>query len=233
MVNKGYKQTKEHIKKRIIPHIGSKRSMESRQRMKEKRRRFFENGGQIWNKNRPRTELEKQHISEAIKKAMARPEVKEKLIQSHRKLKSFGKVSSLEKIFRDEFKKRGINFEWNYETTFGIKETYFNRIYFHKADFYLSDKNLIIEINGCYWHGCPIHYPNPSERQKARITRDNDLKQYILGQGFNMLVIWEHEIKDKIHQINVNADKMKNVIDSIMREDSRAEDGEVVKWSNL
>ena len=48
-----------------------------------------------------------------------------------------------------------------------------------------------------------------------------------------MLIIWEHEIKDRIHQINVNADKMKNVIDSIMREDSRAEDGEVVKRSNL
>ena len=226
--------------------------MESRQRMKEKRKRFFENGGKVWNKNRPRTELEKQHISEAVKKAMARPEVKEKMDkvknfkshQSHhksqsrqsrqtiseavkkamarpevkekmmegRRHKSFGKVSSLEKIFRDEFKKRGINFEWNYETTFGIKETsYFNRIYFHKADFYLPDKNLIIEINGCYWHGCPIHYPNPSERQKERIIRDNDLKQYVLGKGFNMLVIWEHEMKDKIHQVQCSQDKIDNI----------------------
>lgn len=213
-MGKGYKQTKEHILKRMQSHKGSKRSIECRQRMKESKKRFFANGGKVWNKNRARTELEKQHISEAVKKAMASPEIKEKMIQGSRN-KSFGKVSSLEKVFRDEFKKRGINFEWNYETTFGIKESYHNRIYYHKADFYLPDKDLIIEINGCYWHGCPLHYSNPSERQKERIIRDNDLRQYLLGQGFNVLIVWEHELKNNIHQLNTNTEKIKKIIDRI------------------
>lgn len=208
-MGKGYKQTKEHILKRMQSH-----NIECRQRMKESKKRFFANGGKVWNKNRARTELEKQHISEAVKKAMASPEIKEKMIQGSRN-KSFGKVSSLEKVFRDEFKKRGINFEWNYETTFGIKESYHNRIYYHKADFYLPDKDLIIEINGCYWHGCPLHYSNPSERQKERIIRDNDLRQYLLGQGFNVLIVWEHELKNNIHQLNTNTEKIKKIIDRI------------------
>ena len=95
-MGKGYKQTKEHILKRMQSHKGSKRSIECRQRMKESKKRFFANGGKVWNKNRARTELEKQHISEAVKKAMASPEIKEKMIQGSRN-KSFGKVSSLEK----------------------------------------------------------------------------------------------------------------------------------------
>lgn len=218
MPKKGFKQSPECIAKRMYAHIGAKRSEASKKKMSDMRIKYFSNGGKTWNKGIARTEIEKQNICNAVKKAWINPEAKAKML-NNRKYKSFGKTSSLEKAFRNVFNEKKVNYVWNYETTLGIKEIYrdrFSRIYYHKADFYLPNKNLIIEINGCWWHGCKLCYSNPSERQLARIQRDNDLVEFYKNEGYNYMTIWEHELKDKIHSTNTNPDKVDFVVNKIL-----------------
>jgi very-short-patch-repair endonuclease len=44
--------------------------------------------------------------------------------------------------------------------------------------------NLIIECDGNYWH----NYPFGNDRDKIRTTE-------LIAQGFKVLRLWEHEIK--------------------------------------
>ena len=59
------------------------------------------------------------------------------------------------------------------------------------------DNHLLIEALGCYWHGCPEHYPDKKrwERLCHKLGVYND-------NGFEVLWIWEHEtdeiVKEKI-----------------------------------
>ena len=60
------------------------------------------------------------------------------------------------------------------------------------VDFYIPEKNLLLEINGCWWHCCEQcgHADIDDKRQK-------DIKrQYFLrSQGYNVYSLWEHDLK--------------------------------------
>ena len=64
------------------------------------------------------------------------------------------------------------------------------------VDFYIPEKNLIIECDGCYWHGCPIHFP---ERIRSK-DAVRDAKLNLLG--YKVIRFWEHEIKT-LNTINI------------------------------
>lgn len=61
---------------------------------------------------------------------------------------------------------------------------------FH-PDLYLPNSNTLIEAHGCYWHNCKEHFPN--ENIKQRIRDKQKLAAYY-SEGYNVLVLWEHEI---------------------------------------
>lgn len=65
----------------------------------------------------------------------------------------------------------------------------------HKAIFGQPDifiePNICIFIDGCYWHRCPIHYPN--SKHKNNDDRTNELKR----KGYHVLRIWEHNLIDR------------------------------------
>ena len=58
------------------------------------------------------------------------------------------------------------------------------------VDFYIPEKKLIIECDGCYWHGCDIHYPDRNYKQEKDKTRDLKLE----ALGYKVIRFWEHEI---------------------------------------
>jgi DNA mismatch endonuclease (patch repair protein) len=59
------------------------------------------------------------------------------------------------------------------------------------VDFYVPDSDLIIEADGCYWHGCPTHFPNRNKRKQAVDKIRNNVYTQL---GFKVLRIWEHDI---------------------------------------
>lgn len=68
------------------------------------------------------------------------------------------------------------------------------------VDFYIPSKNLVIECDGCYYHGCPIHFPNSNVNRRVKDEiRDSRLK----GLGYKVIRFWEHELNPlKLRMVN-------------------------------
>lgn len=63
------------------------------------------------------------------------------------------------------------------------------------CDFLIPSSNLIIEVNGDYWHGNPKTFPNPSPLQSER-RRSDKRRDWVLRQfGFSVWHVWEDDIK--------------------------------------
>ena len=59
-------------------------------------------------------------------------------------------------------------------------------------DLYLPEFNTLVEINGCYWHACQRCFPK--SRRKAQRVRDRQKLAVYYELGYNVLVLWEHDI---------------------------------------
>jgi len=84
------------------------------------------------------------------------------------------------------------------------------------CDIYIPHLNLIIEYFGDYWHCNPIKYNSEYFNQKKNMSAqeiwDYDSKKVdlIIKSGYNLEVIWEHDLKhdnEKIIQIITKYDK--------------------------
>jgi DNA mismatch endonuclease (patch repair protein) len=61
------------------------------------------------------------------------------------------------------------------------------------VDFCFEAKKLIVEVDGCYWHNCPIHASNIPF--PTHIVRDQSEDKVLSENGYTVIRIWEHEIK--------------------------------------
>ena len=66
------------------------------------------------------------------------------------------------------------------------------------CDIYVPNKNLIIEVNGSYWHCDNRIYKNGPINgiQKRKIERDNIKYKYLNDNNYKLLIIWEFDIKN-------------------------------------
>ncbi len=92
-----------------------------------------------------------------------------------------------------------------------------------KPDVVFSRFKIAVFIDGCFWHGCPRHCRMPSSNvnywknkiEKNKI-RDKKITKALKMRGWQVIRIWEHEIKTgklnrklrqiKIAQQNIPAD---------------------------
>lgn len=65
------------------------------------------------------------------------------------------------------------------------------------VDFYLQEYNMIIEADGCYWHGCQLHYPTANLAKQQRDVRKH---QTLTASGYLFLRLWEHDIRTNKHK---------------------------------
>jgi G:T-mismatch repair DNA endonuclease (very short patch repair protein) len=64
------------------------------------------------------------------------------------------------------------------------------------ADFYLPDRNLVIEVDGCWWHGCErcgFAGPRPKQGRPSARAKTRTRNAYIRAHGYRLLVVPEHE----------------------------------------
>jgi DNA mismatch endonuclease (patch repair protein) len=59
-----------------------------------------------------------------------------------------------------------------------------------------------IFVDGCYWHGCPLHATSPKtnaafwrKKLAANRTRDHLVTRTLRQLGWRVLRLWEHELK--------------------------------------
>ena len=68
------------------------------------------------------------------------------------------------------------------------------------VDFYLPELNTVIQCDGCYWHGCPVHFPNTTVLQKNKKKRDAKQDFILEAGGLKVHRFWEHEINQSAEE---------------------------------
>jgi len=76
-----------------------------------------------------------------------------------------------------------------------------NRPVFGKPDFVFPKHRIALFVDGCFWHGCPLHATKPRNnaafwRRKlaANKARDKRATRTLRRTGWQVLRIWEHEL---------------------------------------
>jgi G:T-mismatch repair DNA endonuclease (very short patch repair protein) len=62
------------------------------------------------------------------------------------------------------------------------------------ADIFIEPKT-VIELNGCYWHGCPKCTKKYSKMQRTALEKDARRYAFFMRLGFDVHVIWECQVE--------------------------------------
>ncbi len=72
-----------------------------------------------------------------------------------------------------------------------------------KPDIFVNEKNVVIFLHGCFWHGCKEHYKRPETNKKywsdkilKNKLRDKKNIDQLKRRRYRVLVIWEHQMRD-------------------------------------
>jgi len=102
----------------------------------------------------------------------------------------------LEEKVTKELWRRGLRFRKNIKELKG------------KPDIAVKKRKLVIFIDSCFWHGCPIHGNIPetnkeywSAKLERNKKRDIEVNAYYIDKGWNVLRIWEHDIKEYFPEV--------------------------------
>jgi DNA mismatch endonuclease (patch repair protein) len=70
-----------------------------------------------------------------------------------------------------------------------------------RPDFTFRRQRLIVFVDGCYWHKCPIHQTKPkqnadfwADKLAGNVARDKATNYALRKKGWSVMRIWEHEL---------------------------------------
>lgn len=147
------------------------------------RREQYKSGNRIqWNKGKKWDEVYNQEKQDKLRQGLI-DGIHERINNS-----TFSLSSKLE-----------LNFIENYIKPYGVE--YQTQFYIPEikqfSDIYIPSLNLIIEVNGTYWHCDRRIYELGSinDIQRDKIKKDNIKYDFLYRHGYNLLVIWEYDLK--------------------------------------
>jgi len=115
--------------------------------------------------------------------------------------------SAIQRILKTGKVKRS-GLEYKFEGILELLEIEYIHSYFIKDinkiyDFYLPKYNVIIEIDGDFWHCNPnTKYALPEcKTQEINLTNDKFKSQWALDNGYTLLRFWEDDINNNIKQV--------------------------------
>jgi DNA mismatch endonuclease (patch repair protein) len=64
----------------------------------------------------------------------------------------------------------------------------------------------VLFVDGCFWHGCTLHYQRPKNNETywlskltANRRRDQNVNTKLQEKGWTVIRIWEHTVKEINH----------------------------------
>lgn len=120
--------------------------------------------------------------------AAAKAKKKKKLQQMANKMAK--KMTEPERIFAEMMKELGIQFE--------VQKIVDKKIF----DFYIPSKNMIVEIDGDYFHGNPLIYESKDLNKMQVRNQKNDAFKEVLAKGHGFLLerVWEYDLKNNYQE---------------------------------
>lgn len=99
-------------------------------------------------------------------------------------------ISNLEQDFMDMLTAMGVNFIRQYQ----IGTKFF--------DFYIPDKNILLEVDGDFHHSNPAIYKKPQYKVQRQTVRNDHQKNRLAEQaGITLLRFWESDIRDNMPMV--------------------------------
>jgi DNA mismatch endonuclease (patch repair protein) len=72
-----------------------------------------------------------------------------------------------------------------------------------RPDFVFRQERVALFVDGCFWHGCPVHSTKPRQNSefwemKLRANQERDRRQTraLKAAGWTVLRYWEHELRE-------------------------------------
>lgn len=103
--------------------------------------------------------------------------------------------TQLEDSVTKELWKQGVRFRKNVKDLMG------------KPDIAIKKYKVVVFLDSCFWHGCSLHGNKPKTNEdywnnklERNRVRDAEVTKYYQQKGWNILRIWEHDIKENFDQ---------------------------------
>lgn len=116
--------------------------------------------------------------------------------QRRKNMQAIKSISLLEEIVSKELWKNGLRFRRNTKSLLG------------KPDISIKKYKVVIFIDSCFWHQCPLHGNMPKsnieywqKKLNRNKNRDKEVNDYYNNAGWNIKRIWEHEIKKDLDRV--------------------------------
>ena len=111
--------------------------------------------------------------------------------QRSKVMSSIRAKSRLEDKVAHELFKRGLRYRRN------------NRKLLGTPDISIQKYKVVIFIDSCFWHSCPIHGNRPKtnteyweKKLDRNIEKAKEVNAYYEAHGWHILRVWEHELKE-------------------------------------
>lgn len=105
-----------------------------------------------------------------------------------------GRDTRPELAIRSILHRSGLRFRVNYRAIAGSRRT---------VDIAFPRRRIAVFVDGCFWHGCPVHFVVPRTRTEYWVSkidgnraRDVDSTQTLSDEGWTVLRYWEHQDPD-------------------------------------
>lgn len=96
-----------------------------------------------------------------------------------------------ELALRRELWRRGLRYRVDVAPIEGLRR---------RADLVFGRTKVAVYVDGCYWHGCPVHATLPKANRtwwiaklEANFRRDRDTDTRVHDAGWAVVRVWEHE----------------------------------------
>lgn len=140
-----------------------------------------------------KSEVRRKKISQALKGKKKSPEQKKRLAEMslyYRKQRQLRSGNKLEKAFQEILTELGISFTHQY------------MVENHNYDFYIESSNLLIEVDGDFWHVNEERgFTIKSKIQVRNLENDAKKNQLAKQKGYVLLRFWEYDIKNNKQQV--------------------------------
>jgi DNA mismatch endonuclease (patch repair protein) len=77
-----------------------------------------------------------------------------------------------------------------------------------RPDIVFSQAKLAVFVDGCFWHGCPIHRVRPkanrafwNNKLRRNRRRDREVQRQLQSAGWEVVRFWEHEIEREMARV--------------------------------
>ncbi|WP_203340230.1 very short patch repair endonuclease [Planococcus beijingensis] len=117
-------------------------------------------------------------------------EFKNVSVKRSNNMKAIKSVSKLEDEVSKALWKNGVRYRRNVKSLFG------------NPDFAIKKYKIVIFIDSCFWHACPIHGNKPKNNKEywekkliKNTKRDIIVNNFYKSNGWHIFRVWEHDLK--------------------------------------